>query len=54
MAIAGTPGLGICRRCAPMPVLVFTGNVPQTMTNFNDVTWPRTRDTDWCGEYKHG
>jgi hypothetical protein len=40
---------GACRRHAPTPIHIDGGGSEGVLIRF---VWPRTKDSDWCGEFK--
>lgn len=42
------PFMGLCHRYAPRPMTTHPLEGPQSM----DAIWPRTKNDEWCGEWK--
>ncbi|MGD2127272.1 MAG: hypothetical protein PVG99_14405 [Desulfobacteraceae bacterium] len=41
------PNLGFCHRSAPRSVISQPGEAVLSV----DVSWPRTKEDEWCGEW---
>lgn len=42
------PATGYCRRYAPRPEVI----PPIEEIGSRDTVWPRTKDSEWCGEWE--